>query len=213
MTLVLRGRFFYNLQMKLLLVSYLIGFPLFAATGSLDEAQRVRGLIEQRLVWRPQPALKLELPVSRGFHQKGSQLCWAYATLNVLESNYMAIHPQSKPEFSRRSMQFSTMKDRYSRYIHGTENFISERGVAIDALQLIRSEGLVAFEDFVDSADPYGSYDFKGEINKAATLAEKLTTLFSGLDIFYSTPPLETHFEGVALSRGELVRTIVGNQI
>lgn len=173
---------------------------------------RVRRLIEVSGQGLREGAQKIVLPVSRGFDQKGTQLCWAYSSLSVIESNYLARHPDSKLPLSRRAMQFITMKDRYTRQVHGTENFISERGIAMDAMALIRDAGLVAFADYKDIADAYGSYSFATQLSAAVTLAS-IAKIAKGLEAVYSDPPLKTHLGEQEVTRGQLVKEVVGNQI
>lgn len=199
--------------MKIFLLFASFALPAFAVPGDYAEAMRVRKILEP--VGRLREAAEtIKLPVSRGFDQKGTSLCWAYATLSVLESSFLKRFPDSKLELSRRAVQVATMKDRYSRQIHGTENFISERGISIDAIALIREAGLVAFDDFTDIADPYGShYDFKGSIAGAATLVDKFTALMKGLQQVYLEPPLKTHLFGNEVSRGELLKQVLHDQI
>ncbi len=184
-----------------------------AVHGDYAEAMRVRRLIEVSGQGLREGAQKIVLPVSRGFDQKGTQLCWAYSSLSVIESNYLARHPDSKLELSRRAMQFITMKDRYTRQVHGTENFISERGIAMDAMALIRDAGLVAFADYKDIADAYGSYSFATQLSAAVTLADKYAKIAKGLEAVYSDPPLKTHLGEQEVTRGQLVKEVVGDQI
>ncbi len=177
--------------MKIALGLLLLSINVFAAHGDYAEAMRIRALLEPNGPRTAEVAEKLVLPVSRGFDQKATQLCWTYAALSMLETNYLVKNPGSKLELSRRAMQFTTMKDRYTRQIHGTENFISERGVTLDAMTLIREAGLVAFADFKDIADPYGNLNIGAQLHGAVTLAEKYGALAKALEAGYQSPPLE----------------------
>src|SRR5438132_960543 len=86
-----------------------------AAHGDYNEAMRVRKLISAGPGSGLNAAETLKLPVSRGFDQGDTQLCWAYATLNALEADYRVTHPGADLELSRRTMQFLTMEDRWLR--------------------------------------------------------------------------------------------------
>ncbi len=199
--------------MRLWLLLHLAVLTGYAVPGTYEEAMRVRGLIGRPIGVSEKAAEKYLLPVSRGFSQKGTELCWAYSTLSGLESNYLAKFPDRKLELSRRAMQIFTMEDRYRRYINGTEKFLSERGIALDALSLIRQNGLVAFDDYGDIVDPYGEFNFVVKIAAALTLEGKLQTLLTGLNQKYGYPPLATHLESKQVSRGELTNAVLMNQI
>ena len=58
------------------------------------------------------------------------------------------------------------MDDRYRRYVHGTEIFLFERGVGVDAVDLIRERGLVAFDDYKDIDGLYGPDKIKQYIDE-----------------------------------------------
>src|SRR5688572_20293400 len=95
-----------------------------AAHSDYAEAMRIRQLIQQDDTLDPRTYESIVLPVSRGFHQLQTQLCWSYAALNTLETNYLVKHPEAQLELSRRAMQYFTYEDRYTRKINGIENYI-----------------------------------------------------------------------------------------
>jgi hypothetical protein len=187
--------------------------PGLAAHGDYAEAMRVRALIERaEPVATPMAAETVRLPVSRGFHQLDTQLCWSYATLNALETNWRVKHPDATLELSRRAMQYLTMQDRYVRQITDVEDYISERGVAVDALRLLTDSGLVAFDDYPDIADAYGSYDIAAAVAAARGEAAKVAALNAGMDRVYGALPEATHIEERPATRAELAATVLDGE-
>lgn len=115
-----------------------------------EEAQRLRQKIQQKMRPKAQVAEEFKLPVSRGFAQKDSQLCWVYAFLNAQETLHLVQHPQDVFELSRGALQVRTMEDRIMRKLTGVEDYLSERGTPVDAFVLAQRVGLVAYNDFPD---------------------------------------------------------------
>lgn len=203
-------RAFRGVQAFLLLACFGVAAAAHAAHGDYAEAMRVRKLIQRPAAEEsPDVGETIKLPTSRGFNQGGTQLCWSYATLNALETNWLVRHPGTPLELSRRTMQYLTMQDRYARKIKHIEDYISERGVSVDALQLLTANGLVAFRDFTDIADPYGRYDIDGAIAAARDEAAKLAALDTGLAKVYGVPPEQTHLDGAEIARQELSRVVL----
>jgi hypothetical protein len=197
----------------LLMLLGLFGKTAFAAHGDYAEAMRVRALISQHALADEAAAETVKLSVSRGFDQGGTQLCWSYATLNALEANYLTAHPGAELELSRRSMQYFTLQDRWERKIRGSEDYITERGIAVDALNLIARNGLVAFDDFGDIADPYGRDHVDDDVGAARGVDAKLAALDAGLAEYIGVPPAVTHFEGGEVARATLrERVLEGKQ-
>jgi len=134
------------------------------------------------------------LPVSRGFTQRGTSLCWAYATLNALETIHLVQDPNGLDvELSRRAMQYYTWEDRYRRSIKGVNTYLREGGVVLDALRLIQANGIVAFDDHTDIADAYGQADISSLIDNAETVTEKMIAMYEGIGTVYTAPPTVTH--------------------
>ena len=185
-----------------------------AAGSDFAEAMRVRRLI---ILPADRPvedeAEVLMLPVSRGFAQRSTSLCWAYAALSGLETRSRVLKPESKLELSRRAMQFHTIRDRWMRRINGTASYTGERGVAVDAMTMIGGGGLVAFDDFTDVDDAYGSFDFAGAIGAAPDVATKVRALDQGLTKVYGVPPALTHLEEAAVSSADLAATVTAGQV
>ena len=134
------------------------------------------------------------LPISRGFNQRTTSLCWAYATLSALETIYLVRNPEAPGiELSRRAMQYYTMEDRYRRSIKKVDTYIREGGVVLDAVRLIQSNGIVAFDDYYDIADPYGQGDIRTLINSAQGFTNQIVAMVEGMDTVYTAPPTLTH--------------------
>ena len=59
------------------------------------------------------------LPITPPLHQGDTGLCWMYATLSMLETNYLARHPGSQISLSRGAMQVEAVEDRLERLVRG----------------------------------------------------------------------------------------------
>lgn len=175
-----------------------------AVHGTYEEAMEIRRLLsadtpdlQKAPLAKTQSAAAAEtilLPVSRGFNQRGTGLCWAYATLNALETIYLVRNPEGLDvELSRRAMQYYTMEDRYRRSIKGVNTYLVEWGIVLDALRLIQSNGIVYFDDYHDISDPYGQADIGAMIDSAGSFTEKIMAMYEGMDIVYTAPPTLTH--------------------
>ena len=94
-----------------------------------------------------QPAESYVLPITPPLDQGDSDLCWVYATLSILETNYLYRHPGSKISLSRGALQRDSIADRFARLIRGERSPLEDGGLAVEALALIRQDGLVARGD------------------------------------------------------------------
>ncbi len=101
----------------------------------------------------PQAAESYILPITPPLHQGDTGLCWMYATLSMLETNYLARHPGSQISLSRGAMQVEAVEDRLERLVRGESTSLPEGGLAVEALALIRKDGIVAQSDFRDIVD------------------------------------------------------------
>ena len=179
-----------------------IGFALVASGVSADEG--------------PQPIVveSYKLPISAARDQGNSDLCWVYATLNMLESNYLAKHPQSKIELSRALVQRASISDRFQRSITGDSHHLEDGGVAVDALNLIRQHGLVAEKDFhaiVDSAPVWDSV--AKVISQAADEADKLDALKSAVATELGAAPEKTELDGRELTPKQFAKAVLGDNV
>lgn len=197
--------------MRILMLFLVLATAAHAAGSNHAEAMRVRRLIRIERRALPPGAETISLPVSRGFHQRGTSLCWAYATLSALETRLRVAAPPCTVELSRRAMQSLTIRDRWRLKIQGLASYVGERGVAVDAMRLIEESGLVAFADHTDVADGYGTFDFASAIGAAPDLDAKYRALEGGLARVYGTLPGTTHFESTELSRAALAARVVGD--
>ena len=96
----------------------------------------------------PAPAERYVLPITAPADQADTGLCWVFATLSMLESNYMHRHPGEAIELSRAALQRAAIRDRFRRLIRGEPSRLDDGGLAVEALALIRENGLVKREDF-----------------------------------------------------------------
>ena len=178
-----------------------------AVRGSYDEAMEIRHLLNATTPYLQKESIaktqsggvqeSIVLPVSRGFNQKETGLCWVYSALNALETIYMVRNPEGQElELSRRAMQYYTMEDRYRRFIKNVNAHLNERGVVLDAIRLIQSNGIVSFDDYLDITDPYGRANIREMINSAGSITDKINAMYKGMDIIYKTPPILSHIPG-----------------
>ncbi len=175
-----------------------------AVHGTYEEAMAIRRRLNVNTPYlQKEPLVKTQsaavaetilLPVSRGFNQRGTRLCWAYAALNALETIYLVRNPEGPDvELSRRAMQYYTMEDRYRRSIKGVNTYLSEAGVVLDAIRLIQANGIVSFDDYYDINEPYGQANIRYMINSAESFTDKIIAMYEGMDIVYTAPPTMTH--------------------
>ncbi len=193
----------------------LVSSQSLAAGSDYAEAMRVRALLTlpTPAVVRSPDTAELRLPVSRGFDQGGTELCWAYAMLNGLETTYRVRHEDADLELSRRAMQYFTMENRHLLRIRGEASYLGERGVAVDAMSMLGNQGLVAFADFADVGDAYGNFDIRRAVDRAGSEAEKIAALHEGLAVVYGVPPAVTHLDDAELSPLELTAAVVEGQV
>jgi hypothetical protein len=206
-----------------------------ALQGTYEEAMAIRRLLnakpidpEKEAGVKTQSSAVAEtiiLPVSRGFNQGGTGLCWAYATLNALETIYLVRNPEGLDvELSRRAMQYYTMEDRYRRSIKGVNTYLREGGIVLDAIRLIQSNGIISFDDYYDIFDPYGQANILDMINGEENFTGKITAMYTGMDIVYTAPPTLTHIPSnptlddpnrtyVEAEAGDLARLVLAGDV
>ena len=140
------------------------------------------------------------LPITPPLDQGDSDLCWVYATLSMLETNYLYRHPGSKISLSRGALQRDSIADRFARLIRGERGPLEDGGLAVEALALIRQDGLVARGDFhhvVDSGPIYASSNAGSPATRVR--ADKLRALDRQLKARLGREPPITHLDGEAL--------------
>ncbi len=159
----------------------------------------------------PEAAERYALPITSPLDQGDSDLCWVYATLSMLETNYLARHPGSRIDLSRAALQVGSIADRFTRRIRGELAKLEDGGLAVEALRLIQQRGLVArgdFHDIVESEPIFSSIDDK--LSRAADSEEKLDVLDTEIKAALGEPPRVTHFDGETIRPDELARAVLG---
>jgi hypothetical protein len=84
--------------------------------------------------------------------------------IDMLETNYMVRHPGSKIALSRGALQVDSIADRFRRRIRGEPLSLEDGGLAVEAIALIRQNGLLDqndFHDVVDSEPVFSSVEAK----------------------------------------------------
>lgn len=155
-------------------------------------------------------AERYALPISPPTGQGDSDLCWVFATLSMLETNYMVRHPGSTIELSRGALQRDSIADRFRRRMRGERIDLEDGGLGVEALALIRLNGLISrsdFHDIVDSDPIFSSIE-----RRLAKASDKQTALSEALrDSLGFTPPM-THLDGKTLRPAELARAVLGDE-
>lgn len=200
-----------------LLLGFLVLHSLaFAGHATYKEALKLRKQLEatkqEEQELRRSAREKIILPVSRPFHQGQTALCWAYATFNVIETNYLVQTAGSgkKLELSRSAMQYYNWEDRYLRKILTGENYLYEGGTTVDGIKILRDRGMVALNDFTSA--PKNTPTRNPFVIMGSTTDAQVENLYSQLKKAYGVPPLETHFDGASVSTKEMTTAILGNQ-
>lgn len=154
-----------------------------------------------------------KLPISRQLDQGDSDLCWAFATLSMLETNYLQKHPGAKVEFSRGALQRASIADRFERLISGNSNHLEDGGVAVDAIELIRENGLVAVDDFhnyVDSDPIFAA--IPPRLARVSGLVEKRRKLGVALARALGAAPAKTHLDGRPVTPLAAAKAVLGDE-
>ncbi len=156
----------------------------FATGGAPDEA-----------------AERYALPITAPLDQGGTGLCWVYATLSMLETNYMTRHPGAQVAFSRAALERDALADRFGRFIRGEPGEPGDGGLAVEALELIRRNGLVDRDDFHDVVDDAPVLTtLKASLAGPAQPELKHRALDGALTAALGVKPTITHLEGRPLS-------------
>ena len=155
------------------------------------------------------------LPITAPIDQGETGLCWAFATLSMLETNYMSRHPGAHVEFSRGDLQRDAIADRFRRLVHGEkrEPRADDGGLAVEALALIRENGLLERGDFHEVVD----LDPVVETLKEAVAEETMPKppereLDDQLTATLGARPGTTHLEGRPLSPAALAGAVLGGE-
>ncbi len=160
------------------------------------------------------PAESYALPISPPLDQGDSDLCWVYAALSMLESNYIHDHPGSHIILSRGALQFDSIADRFARIIRGDPGAQPEDGgLAVEALALIRKNGVLAQSDFHDAvdSDPI-TESIEDRFAHAASPDDKRKALNEELEANLGAKPHTTHLDGKAVTPEELASAVLGGR-
>ena len=159
------------------------------------------------------PAERYVLPITPPADQADTGLCWAFATLSMLESNYMHRHPGEAIELSHAALQRAAIQDRFRRLIRGEMSRLGDGGLAVEALALIRENGLVERQDFhgiVDSEPVISTISerlagYSEREDKQRALAVELSAHLGG-------EPGATHFGSGVVTPAELAAVVLGHK-
>ena len=153
------------------------------------------------------------LPITEPLDQGKTGLCWVYATLSMLETNYMTRHPGAYVEFSRAALERDALADRFRRLIRGEPGEPGDGGLAVEALALIRQNGLVDRDDFRDVvSDAPVLATLKETVAGPADPEVKDRALDDALTAALGVAPATTHLEGKPVSPAALADAALEGQ-
>ncbi len=156
-----------------------------------------------------QVAESYALPITPPLHQGDTGLCWMYATLSMLETNYLFRHPGSKISLSRGAMQVEAVEDRLERLVRGESTRLPEGGLAVEALTLIRKDGIVAQPDFRDIVDSNPiAKSIEQDLARITDRAAKEKALSEELHEKLGVVPEVTHLDGQAVSAEQMANAV-----
>ena len=132
-----------------------------------------------------------------------------FATLSMLETNYMNRHPGERLELSRAALQRAAIADRFQRFLRGEPGRLEDGGVAVEALDLIRQNGLVEQADFhgIVASEPVFTA-IEGSIAQAPDKGEALN---AALNATLGANPSATHLGLTSVGPEVLARRVVGS--
>jgi hypothetical protein len=151
------------------------------------------------------------LPITAPLDQGDSGLCWVYAALSMLETNYLVRHPGSHIALSRGGLQLDAVADRFQRRLRGDPGGrLDDGGLAVEALALIRQNGLLAqgdFHDIVDSDEIFSSVEAK--LTRSADPADERMTVDEELKANLGVKPPTTHLDDKQVSPRQLAEAVL----
>lgn len=158
---------------------------------------------------------EFKLPISRGFDQKDTSLCWVYSFLNAQETLHRQKNPDSKLELSRAAFQARTMEDRMERFLQRTPNMMKESGTPVDAWALGQKYGLIEYSDFHDIVPKFmgGAYQIvSSSMMLTDDVKEQTAILQAQLEKIFGVIPVKTHLADRELTPLELMQEVFGDQ-
>ncbi len=149
------------------------------------------------------------LPITAPLHQGDTGLCWMYATLSMLETDYLYRHPGSQISLSRGAMQVEAVEDRLERLVRGESNRLPEGGLAVEAVALIRKDGMVAQPDFRDivNAEPLAE-SIGDDLARIPDREAKERALREELQRKLGVVPEVTHLDDKVLSADQMAHAV-----
>jgi hypothetical protein len=179
----------------------------------VPEEPAIGGLAEDTTLHTGIAAERYALPITPPMDQGDSDLCWVFATLSMLETNYMVRHPGSKIALSRGALQVDSIADRFRGRIRGESLSLEDGGLAVEAIVLVRQNGLLDqndFHDVVDSEPVFSSVE--GKLAAYENPADKQKALDDELRANLGAPPKMTHLDGGTISPGQLARGVLDGE-
>ena len=159
-------------------------------------------------------AQSYKLPITAPLDQGDSDLCWVYATLSMLETDYLAKHPGSRIALSRGALQRVSIMDRFQREITGNSTHLEDGGLAVDALTLIRQNGLVGAQDYHDIVDSDPVFeDLSRRLARVPSADAKLKALDVALARQLGPSPAATRLDGRRLTPAEMAKDVLGDRV
>ena len=153
------------------------------------------------------------LPITPPADQANTGLCWVFATLSMIETNYMQRHPGQSIQLSRAALQRDAIKDRFHRRIRGEPGEVGDGGLAVEALALIRANGLVERDDFHDivASEPV-IVSIGQKLADYSAREEKQRALRAELEASLGPEPEATHLGATTLTPGDLAKAVLGGK-
>lgn len=209
-----------------MLRSFLVGvFFLLASSVHAQELtprQRALELRERVAVSGNLPksagSFDIRLPVSRGFEQHDTQLCWVFGFLNAQETLHRVQNPASTLELSRSFLQYKTMEDRVQRQLRrtaDTPNMLKESGTPVDAWTLSKEHGMLAFSDFRDILPQWLGSQYQIvwlSAYNGQSDGEQETLLTTELERLFGVLPTRTNYGERNFSPREFAQFVLGEQ-
>ena len=155
------------------------------------------------------------LPISAPFDQGDSDLCWVYATLNMLETNYLHKHPGSRIELSRAALQLSSIDDSLSAHdrgeLHAFGRWRHRRGRAgADPPPMASSRARI----FTTSSIPIrSSRSIPKQLARLRAEKDKERALDVALKTDLGATPAATHLDGKTLAPHALAAAVLGDDV
>lgn len=192
----------------------LVSLSAFAQTPQ-ERAFALRNAIKAGKVDKAAVARRVKLPVSRGFEQGVTSLCWVYAFLNAVETIERTKTPANEVEFSRAGLQYRTMQDRVLRAFRMNQVYLKEGGTPLDALELAKKYGLVSYGDFRDRVNAYMPTFYQialQNMRQASSEESQDNALLTELEKWFGVIPLQTHWKGSFVAAVDVANEVFAGQ-